>query len=514
MSNNFIHMNKLRQILKMYSQGLSKLSISDTIGTSRNTVKSYIKTFEKLGKTFEELNALSDADLNSLFKRQVTVRQEEELKELFDFFPTAEKKLARRGVSVFDLCKEYIITYPEGLGRTAFYRHYATYKKRVSPSMHIDHKAGDKIFIDFAGETYPYADAVTGEVKQAQIFLSILGASQLTYIEAIESQQVDDLIICCIHSLEYFGGAPLAIVPDNLKSAVTKSHRYEPRINENFDCFARHYGMAVVPARAYKPKDKALVENAVKISYQRVLKNLGNDIIPLAELNVRMRLLLEEHNNTPLTNRDYSRRERFEELERSALQALPLLPYELRKQVKVTVLKTGHIMLNVDKHYYSAPYTYIGKKVKVLYSKSYIEIFHKYEKIAEHHRLKGKGSYTTIADHMATSHKVIMEWTPEKFMKEAAGIHPDVEFYIAQVLLKKSHPEQAYRSCNGILSYAKRKGNDVLISACQHAHYLGRYSFKAIENIILGGLDKLEWKEDASPAMPNHENIRGENYYK
>lgn len=514
MSNNFIHMNKLRLILKMYSQGMSKLSISETVGTSRNTVKAYILTFEKLGKSFEELNTLLDADLNALFKRQATVRRETETKELYEFFPVAEKKLARRGVSVFDLCKEYIITHPDGIGRTAFYRHYATYKKRVSPSMHIEHKAGDKMFIDFAGETYPYVDTATGEIKHAQIFLAILGASQLTYIEAIESQQVDDLIICCIHCLEYFGGSPLAIVPDNLKSAVTKAHRYEPRINENFNGFARHYGMAVVPARAAKPKDKALVENAVKISYQRVLKNLGNDTIPLWEVNARMKILLEEHNNTPLTNRDYSRRERFEELERQALQALPALPYESRKQVKVTVLKTGHIMLNIDKHYYSVPYSYIGKKVKVLYSKSLIEIFHKYEKIAEHERMKGKGGYTTIADHMATSHKIIMEWTPEKFLSEAAAIHPTVEFYIAQVLQKKSHPEQAYRSCNGILSFAKRKGFDVLTSACEHAHYLGKYSFKTIENIILGGLDKLDWKEEGSHVMPKHENIRGEDYYK
>lgn len=513
MSNNFIHMNKLKQILKMYSQSMSKLSISETTGVSRNTVKAYIRAFETLDKSFEELDTLSDSALNELFKRQSKIRHETEVKELYEFFPAAEKKLARRGTTVFDLCKEYIITYPEGLGRTAFYRHYEMYKKRVNPSMHMEHKAGDKMFIDFAGETYPYVETDTGEIKQAQFFLSILGASQLTYIEAIESQQVDDLIICSIHSLEYFGGAPLAIVPDNLKSAVTKSSRYEPRINENFEAFAKHYGMSVVPARAYKPKDKALVENAVKLSYQRILKNLGNDILPLGELNAKVRILLEDHNNALLTHRDYSRRQQFEEIEKSALQPLPLLSYELRKQVKVTVLKTGHVMFNPDKHYYSVPYSYIGKKVKVLYSKSFIEIFYKYDKIAEHHRTKSRYNYTTVADHMASRHKVILEWTPEKFLKEAAEIHPDVEYYIAQVLQKKSHPEQAYRSCNGILSFARRKGKEVLIAACQRAHYLSRYNFNTIESLILGGFDKLDWDQEELPLMPQHENIRGNNYY-
>lgn len=513
MSNNFIHMSKLRQILKMYSQNQSKLYISETLGVSRNTVRAYIIAYEKQGKSFEEINLLSDVELDGLFKRQVAVRQEEETKELYEFFPQAEKKLARRGTTVFDLFLEYVMTYPEGLGRTAFYRHYSQYKSRVNPSMHIEHKAGDKMFIDFAGETYPYVDTDTGEIKQALLFLSILGSSQLTYVEAVESQQVDDLILSCIHALEYFGGAPLAIVPDNLKSAVTKSHRYEPRINENFECFARHYSMAVVPARAYKPKDKALVENAVKIAYQRILKNLGEDSVSLAELNARISRLLEEHNNTLLTNREYSRRQRFEEIERSALQSLPSLPYELRKQVKVTVLKTGHIMLHTDKHYYSVPYSFIGKKVKVLFSKSMIEVFYKYEKIAEHRRVKSKYNYTTVAEHMATKHKAIMEWTPEKFLQKAAAIHADVEFYIARVLEKKSYPEQAYRSCHGILSFAKRKDNETLIAACQRAHSLSRYSFTAIEAIILGGYDKLNWDEETPLPMPSHENIRGEKYY-
>jgi transposase len=510
MSNNFINMSKLRQILKMYSQSLSKLYIADTVGVSRNTVKRYLRTFHSLGKSFEELTLLSDLELDNLFKRQFTVRHAEELKELYAFFPVAEKKLARRGTTVLDLWKEYDKTFPNGLGKTSFYHYYNLYKRRQTPSMHIEHKAGDKMFIDFAGATYPYVDTTTGEVLPAQIFAAVLGASRLTYFEAVESQQTDDLIQCCIHALEYFGGAPLAIVPDNLKAAVTKSHRYSPRLNQNFEGFAKHYSMSVVPARAYKPKDKALVENAVKLSYQRIYKNLGEDIVPLVEVNARIKKLTEEYNIAHLSGRDYSRRVFFEETEKSTLQPLPLIAYELRHQANVTVFKTGHIMLNTDKHYYSVPYQYIGKKVKVLYSKSLVEIFYKYEKIAEHTRVKSKYNYTTEPDHLASQHKAILDWNPEKFLKDAREIHPDVEFYLHKVFEKKPHPEQAYRSCAGILSFARRKSKEVLVAACQKGMHIGRYSFNFIEEIILGGKEGLGNEPDEHGDMPNHDNIRGE----
>jgi len=514
MSNNFIHMSKLRQILNMYAQGCTKAYISKAVGVSRTTVKSHLRTFHLLNRPTEELLQLDNTGLENVFKTGPTVRNETELSSLYSYFKTAEKKLARRGTSLLDLFKEYSATYPNPLGRTAFYRHYRAYKRRVNPSMHIEHKAGDKMFIDFTGEKYSYVNTDTGEILEAEIFIAILGVSQLTYIEAVESQKVDDLIYCCIHALEYFGGAPLAIVPDNLKSAVTKAHRYEPKLNENFESFARHYGMAVVPARAYKPKDKALVENAVKISYGRVFKNLGEDTVSIETLNERIQILLEQHNNFLLSGRDYSRRQRFDELEKDELQPLPALQYELRKQVNVTVLKTGYVMLNTDKHYYSVPYEFIGKKVKVLYSKSQVEVFYKYELIAAHKRVKSRFNYSTIPDHLASQHKAILEWNPEKFLKDAREVHPDVELYIQQVLLKKHHPEQAYRSCAGILSFAKRKDAQTLIAACQRGHYLGRYNFTTIENIIVGGLDKLEWEPEESRSMPKHGNIRGENYYK
>lgn len=510
MSNNFIQMSKLRQILKMHSQRISKLSIAETVGVSRNTVKNYVNTYERLARSFEELDQLEDKELDDLFKRQHTVQHESEVKTLYAFFPEAEKKLSRRGTTIYDLWQDYSREYPHGLGKTAFYSHYSLYKRRQSPSMHIEHKAGDKMFIDFAGETYPYVETETGELKRAQIFAAVLGASRLTYFEAVESQSTDDLILCCIHALEYFGGAPLAIVPDNLKAAVIKAHRYSPQLNQNFESFARHYSMSVVPARAYKPKDKALVENAVKLSYQRILKHLGTDQVPLEEINRRIMALTETYNTINLTGREYSRRSFFEEEERSALQPLPLLAYELRKQIRLTVFKTGHIFLNPDKHYYSVPYKYIGKKVKVLFSKTCVEIFYKYEKIAWHKRLKSKFQYTTEPDHLASHHKAILEWNPEKFLSQARAIHQDVEFYLQRIFEKKLHPEHAYRSCAGILSFAVRKGHEPLITACRKGLHVERYSFKFIEELLIGGKEKLDNGPDDHGDMPDHDNIRGD----
>lgn len=513
MSNNYITMNKLRQIVKMYSQSYSKLYIANTVGVARNTVKGYLRNVRLSGMTAGELLAMSDVALNALVKGEPQIRNEQALKELYEYFGTASKKLGRRGVTLLDLWQQYHAEKPEGLSRTTFYRHYALYKRRVRPGGVIEHKSGDKMYIDYAGDKIPYVDVTTGEIKPAEVFVSILAASQLTYVEATESQKTCDLIACCVNAVEYCGGAPLAIVPDNLKAAVVKSSRYEPRLNENFEGFAQHYGMSVVPARAYKPKDKALVENAVKLAYRHIYKHIGEEVLPLAELNKRIAALLEDFNNMKMSGRDYSRREQFEETERSTLQALPHRPYELKMHAKVTVMKNGFIMLNTDKHYYSVPYRFIGKKVKVLYSKSLVEVFYKYEKIAEHARDRNKHKYTTEQEHLASQNRSIQEWNPDKFLQEARSIHPDVELYISQVLIKKPYPEVACRACAGILAFAKRKGNDVLIDACRRAHFIGRHSFGAIEEIILGGLTNLEWEDEPLPEMPAHENVRGDQYY-
>lgn len=513
MSNKPIKMSKLRSVLKLHCQGYSKLQISTTTGISRNTVKKYIKHFTALLTTWEELSRMSDKELDALFNKEPEPVPREKLEHLHSYFSSSEKRLRQRGMTILKLWLEYYFQHPGGYSRSNFYKHYSDWKSRSRPTMHMEHKAGDKVFVDFTGEKLKIVDVQTGEIRPVEVFVAILGASQLTYVEAVESQQAEDFISACENALHYFGGSPNAIVPDNLKSAVIKSNRYEPKLNENFEAFADHYGMAALPARAYKPRDKSLVEGAVKIAYNRIYTNLLPELSTSLEgLNAQIQPLLEQHNNTVFSGRNYSRREQFEEMEKPTLQPLPERRFELRRSMTVTVMKHGHVCLSVDKHYYSVPFAYIGKKVRLLYAKSSVEVFYKYELIASHKRIRSPHNYTTEPSHLATQHKYLAEWNPDYFLTQARAIHPDVEFYINQVLIKKQHPEQAYKSCQGILSFAKRAGHQRLIKACQRAHSYGFYHFKAIENILNNKLEVYEREQEES-AMPVHENIRGEEYY-
>lgn len=514
MANNPILMSKLRHVLKLHCQGQNKLQISITTGLSRNTVKKYIRVFTGLKTTWEDINQLSDKELDEQFCVEPELVVDGRLAPLHDFLNAQEKRLRQRGVTLLRLWEVYQVQFPEGFKVTAFYRHYNLWKKRAHPSMHMVHKAGDKVFVDYTGEKLPVLDPESGEIRLMEIFVAILGASQLTFVEAVETQRVEDFIACSENALHYFGGTPNAIVPDNLKSAVTKSNRYEPKLNENFEAFADYYGMAVLPARAYKPKDKALVEGAVKIAYIRIFASLPKELpTSLEELNARIRVLLDAHNQTRFKGRNYSRLEQFEEMERATLQPLPEKRFELRSSSVATVMKNGHVCLGADKHYYSVPYGYISKKVRVLYSKSVVEIFYKYESIAQHQRVRSAHNYTTDPSHMATQHQVLAEWNPDYFMEQARGIGKDVEYYIAQVLNKKPHPEQAYKSCQGILSFGKRVGHQRLIKACQRAHAYGLYHYRAIEDILNRGMDLFDLEEDRQLPMPKHDNIRGKDYY-
>lgn len=513
MANQAIQMSKLRQVLKLHCQGQNKLQISTITGLSRNTVKKYLIILLGLKTTWDEVSQLSDKDLNELFCKEPEQILDDRLSVLHQYFKDNDKRLRQRGMTLLRLWTNYSRDTEGGYKATAFYKHYNLWKRRAQPSMHMEHIAGDKVFVDFTGERLQIVDQLSGEIIKVEVFVAILGASQLTYVEAVETQQVEDFIGCCENALLYFGGSPNAIVPDNLKSAVIKTNRYEPKLNENFEAFADHYGMAVLPARAYRPKDKALVEGAVKITYIKIFAALPEKLpTSLAELNERIQVHLTIHNNALFKGRGYSRRQQFDDIEKSALQLLPEKRYELRRSLVATAMKNGHVCLSADKHYYSVPFAYISKKLRVLYSKSQVEIFYKYELIATHQRIRSAHNYTTDATHLATQHQVMAEWSPDYFLLKAKAISPDVEFFVSQVLLKKPHPEQAYKSCQGILSFAKRIGEQRLIKACQRAHAYGLYNFRAIEDILHKGLDLFDLEQEQL-NMPVHENIRGKEYY-
>lgn len=512
MPNKSIRMSKVRQIIKLYSQGIGKKKIGLRLGMSKNTVKLYIEQYYKLKRTANELYALTDFDLNKLFHPPEEVFLNERLKHLYEFFPVMEKQLRRRGMTVARQFKEFKKVHPESYGETSFYFHYNKWRKKVNPTMHIEHKVGDMIYVDFAGATLPYVDPDTGEIKKAQVFVAILGWSQYAYVEAMQNQTIEEFIAGCENALRYFKGVPLAIVPDNLKSAIIKASKYEPVINENFKAFADHYGIAILPARSRKPQDKSLVESMVKHSYKEIYTNLPeNKIMPLSELNEQIRTHLTALNDAALTGKECSRTDQWM-MELPSLHPLPEKYYEMRKVKQLTVMKNGHVYLGEDQHYYSVPYELIGKKIKMQYSRSVVELYLDYELVATHKRLRSPHNYSTIPAHMPAQHQYVMEWSPTFFLTKAKEIDPVVEFFIQQVLLKKQHPQQAYKSCMGIISFAKRVGEQRLIKACARAHQIGYYNYRIIEEILKNNLDKQD--EDVQPTqMPAHENIRGRDYY-
>lgn len=515
MPNNPISMIKIRQILRLHSQGHSKVQIAVQTGVSRNTLKKYLREFTESKLTFGEISELSDKDLEDLFIRPEEKPVNDKLQALFGLFPSMDKELKKKGVTRYMLWEQYRCDHPDGFGKSQFKHYFAQWKAQVNPTMRMEHKAGDKLYVDFAGDKLNIIDRHTGELQPVEVFVAILGASQLTYVEAVMTQQKEDFIAACENSMYYCGGVPAAIVPDNLKSAVTKSSKYEPVLNETFADFAEHYGTTILPARAYRPRDKALVENAVKIVYSRIYTKVrAGNYHSIEELNIAIKAALEEHNCAFLRGRNYSRRQQFEEVEKAALMPLPPLRYELKKHLFATVAKNGHVGLSDDKHYYSVPYRFIGKKVKILYSRHSVEIYYNYERIALHKRTKSAYQYTTDKEHLASTHRFVSEWTPERFTSWADSIHEDVKLYILKVLDRKQHPEQAYKSCMGILGFAKKVGNERLIKACQRALGYGAYNYKTIQKILEKELDKRDGPDETDQlVMPFHDNIRGENYY-
>jgi transposase len=513
MANKPINMLKLRQILRYYTQGTSKKQISEITGVSRNTLKRYINRFILLRLTYEHITSLSDHELEKLFIEPAPKLPDERFERLQQLLPDIEKQMSRKGVTLLQLWEQYHANNIPAYQYTQFKKYYHFYSNRVKPVMHMEHKAGDKMYIDFAGDKLCIVDTDSGEIKEVEVFAAILGCSQLTYVEAVMSQRKEDLVKACENALHYFGGVPAAIVPDNLRSAVTKSSKYEPIINESFADFAEHYTTVVLPARAYRPKDKALVEGVVKIIYTRIYSTVKQQTHhSLESLNAAILQSLELHNTMTFKGRSYSRRQQFEELERHTLKSLPQYRYEYKQQLLVTVMKNGHVSLGADKHYYSVPYRFIGKKVKLLYTSSQVEIFYKYERIAIHNRQYRKYHYTTNNEHLASAHRYLSDWTPEKFIEEATAIHEDVASYIIAVIERKQHPEQAYKSCSGILNLKRKAGNERLTNACRRAHSFGVYNYPIIVQILEKKLDQISDDKEELP-MPEHHNIRGEDYY-
>ena len=386
MAGKLMNMSKVKQIIRLRTQGVAIQTISRSLDISRNTVKKYLRLVEVNKHSIDELLGKEDEELEALLFNPDPV-SEERYQHLMEMFPYIEKELKRTGVNRWILWAEYKEKHLDGYSYPHFCAALRQWMGTKGATMHFEHIPADKMFIDFAGKKLHWIDRKTGEVNDVEVYVAILGYSQLTYVQAVPSQKKADYIGATENALHYFGGVPQVLVPDNLKSAVHKANKYEADLNTDFSDFANHYNTSVLPTRSYKPRDKALVENAVRIAYSRIYAPIRNQVFhSLEELNKAIANQLETHNNQPFQKEDQSRRGKFEAVEKEKLQPLPQDRYELKNFKFVQVMKNCHIHLSEDKHYYSIPYRFIGRKVKMVYSASQISVYYNKERIAFHKR--------------------------------------------------------------------------------------------------------------------------------
>jgi transposase len=505
-------MHLLRQILLLKQQGKSIRDIARSLAIARNTIRGYLRLLPQTDLT--GLLAQTDAQLDQLIQPPLAAPPaDSRLAELQKRLPAIDRELARTGVTRYDLWIDYRGQQPNGYQYTQFCHHYRQWHQTQQVTMHFEHKAGDKVFVDFAGKRLSLVDESSGEVKSVEFFVAVLGCSQLTYAQAVASQRTEDFIEALQNALRYFGGVPAAIVPDNLKAAVIRADRYEPQINEMLSDLALHYQTTILPARSGKPRDKALVEGAVNILYNRVYAPLRNQVFHrLDELNTAILERVDAHNQMLFSGKEYSRRTRFEAYEQAQLMPLPTTVYQIKHHLVARVQKNCHVLLSEDKHYYSVPYRYVGKRVRLIYTQSSVEIYAHYERIAVHLRCLGRYHYSTIKEHLPSTQQWVSEWNPASFIRWAGRIGPQTQQAVEAVLGGQVHPEQAYKSCQGILSLEKKVGVERLERACERALCYQSVSYKVIRSILERGLDTLP---ESTPALiiPTHENIRGSAAY-
>lgn len=507
----------LKQIISLHLDGFSNRKIGSTLGISRNTVNSYMRLFKASDYSYKELLGFDTAALEALFPSHTTI-DNPRYNELMLYFEKVNQARNHPGFTFLYHYQEYVSQSNDPYSYTQFMEHYQRKYAQVKGSMKLEHDPGKELFIDFAGKKLYIIDKQTGEEIPVEVFIALLPNSQYTYVEACMSQKREDLIRCCGNALHFYGGVPKAIVSDNLKSAVTRSSRYEADINRSFKDFARHYNCVINPTRGYSPQDKALVENAVHLAYQRIYYPLRQmTFFSLEDLNREIRRLLERYNDLLFRRKEASRRELFQSVERAYLKPLPETTYELKGYRRAKVQKMGYVYFSADKSYYSVPYRYIGKETIIHYTSSLVEVYYYHQRIALHQRNPSKGSYNTNKDHLSSTHKYYSDWSPEFFKKKAAVHGKHVLGCVAKIMEDVDYPEIGYKRAMGVIQLHKSYGSQRLDSACKRALQADAASYTRIKNILKNNLDTTSLfyqdLDQDNPHIPKHDNIRGASAY-
>ena len=499
-------MRKIREVLRLkYEAGLSARAIARSVNAGRTTVQEYLQRFAASGLSWP--TELDDAALESrLFPPPPpagTARPEPD-------WTVVQHELRRKGVTLLLLWQEYKEREPDGFQYSWFCDCYRAWLGRQDLVMRQHHRPGEQCFIDYAGMTVPVTDPGSGELRAAQIFVAVLGASAYTYVEATWSQSLPDWIGSHVRALTFFGGVPEILVPDNLKSGISRTCRYEPETNPTYAEMARYYDVAVIPARVRKPRDKALAEVSVQIAERWILARLRHrQFFTLADLNAAIRSLVLQLNTKPFRKRPGSRAEVFATLEAPALKALPDAPYEYAQWKRAKIHPDYHV--EVDRHYYSVPYPLVGKTVDVRTSNATVEIFHRGKRVASHLRSKVPHDFTTVESHMPPSHQAA-RWSPEKLLEQAARIGPHTRTLMEALMLRLRYPQQAFRSGMGILRLAKTHDRVRMEAACARALRIQAISYRSVASILDKGLDRQASEQPDRPII-HHGNIRGPEYF-
>ena len=513
MAGRRISMRKIREILRLnWEKGLSPRQISKSCSIARTTVQDYIKRAEEAGIVWPQAQNLDDTALE-----RILYAPKESVKASGKSMPSMDylyQEMRRKGVTLQLLWYEYKQQNPDGYQYSYFSEQYRKYLKKLDPVFRNHYRAGEKMFVDFAGQTVDIISIDTGEISLAYLFVAVLGASNYTYAEAFPAQDLPSWISAHVHAFDFFNGVAEILVPDNLKSGVTKPNFYEPDINPTYLDMARYYDTVVIPARPCSPRDKAKVETGVQVAERWILAALRNHrFFSVSDLNQAIKSKLVELNDRPMQKIGKSRRELFQTIDRPALKSLPAAPYDFAEWKKARVNIDYHVQ--VDCHFYSVPYQLVREQVEVRLSSKALEIFFKNRRVASHLRDFKRGGFTTLKEHMPKSHQKYLEWTPSRIIRWAAQNGPKTKQLVCAILDSRPHPEQGFRSCLGIMRLGKQYGAQRLEAASKRALAIKALSFRRVESILKNGLDQQElFSEEPEPDVPpSHGNVRGNRYY-
>lgn len=506
-------MRKIREVLRLsWGMGLGNRQIARSLQVSPGTISDMLRRARDAGLSWPLPEDMDDCALESRLYLHKLPEVPAGLRPQPDM-GWIRRELRRKGVTLQLLWQEYKQQYPDGYQYSQFCERYRRWRESIDVVMRQVHRAGEKMFIDYAGQTIPVVDAATGTVRQAYLFVMVLGASNYTYAEATWSQDLESWIGAHCRGFEFFGGVSEILVPDNLPAAVTRPCRYEPGINATYQEMAAHYGTVVIPARVGKPRDKAKVENGVLQAERWILAVLRNQsFFGLGDLNGSIRKALDVLNHKPFQKLDGCRASLFESIDKPALKPLPATRYEFAEWRKARVNIDYHI--EVDHNYYSVPYQLARQQVDVRLTAGTVEVLHKGKRVASHQRCYGKGHFSTVMEHRPASHQKYLEWTPSRIIHWAESSGPNTAEMVRIIMERRPHPEQGFRSCLGLFRLGRHYSPERLEAACGRALTLGAYSYRSVKSILENNLDLVSVEEHPVGPPIAHSNVRGADYFR